>query len=442
MRRLAAVLTGGLIVALGVAAPGAHASVGELVVTGNTTLTEDHHGPVVIAANGVTLNCAGHTIDGSGSSRNGVEIVGRDGVTVTNCRVVGFGGYGIVSSAATSPTVGNVLSDNVVIGNGNSGIALHSVNGATVTNNVSADNGSHGYEISDSNANVFAGNVAKGNSAVGFAAEGSDRNTLTGNRSIANLWGFALDASDVNTIEENASLQNDGNGFILGEGSSQNRIAGNRIQGNGEHGLLLIEAPGNSVLQNTSIANGAIGIGVQSADNNELSRNLARMNFEGILIEQSVGTVVLDNTAVENTNTGFWVRDGAMGTLVRGNTSRSNASGIIVWDTNGSTFERNLVAENRGSGIGLLRSNDNLIRGNTASRNATFGILLEQSLGNVIDLNTANGNGVAGIAAISGSNDNTFTRNVARNNTVVDAAQLDTVGNVWTNNNFGTTFGI
>ena len=65
------------------------ATVGTLTITGSTTLTDDHHGNVVVAADDVTLDCDGHTIKGSGTGV-GASKDGRVGVTVLNCNVLGF----------------------------------------------------------------------------------------------------------------------------------------------------------------------------------------------------------------------------------------------------------------------------------------------------------------------------------------------------------------
>jgi hypothetical protein len=48
-----------LVVASLVSAGTASATSGTLVITSNTTLTEDHTGNIVIGADGVTLDCAG-----------------------------------------------------------------------------------------------------------------------------------------------------------------------------------------------------------------------------------------------------------------------------------------------------------------------------------------------------------------------------------------------
>jgi len=42
----------------------AHASSGTMVITTDTTLTEDHQGNILVSANKVTLDCAGHVVSG------------------------------------------------------------------------------------------------------------------------------------------------------------------------------------------------------------------------------------------------------------------------------------------------------------------------------------------------------------------------------------------
>lgn len=50
----------------------------------DTTLNEDHHGQVLISADNVTLDCAGHDVVGTGDL-TGVSLHGRTGVRVRNC---------------------------------------------------------------------------------------------------------------------------------------------------------------------------------------------------------------------------------------------------------------------------------------------------------------------------------------------------------------------
>ncbi len=68
-----------------VSAPAFADTNGTLTVSTDTSLSETHHGDVVIAADGVTLDCNGHTISGGGLNM-GILLDGRTRVTVKNCQ--------------------------------------------------------------------------------------------------------------------------------------------------------------------------------------------------------------------------------------------------------------------------------------------------------------------------------------------------------------------
>ena len=47
-----------------ITAPAAFGTAGTMVVSTDTTLTEDHQGQIVVNGSGVTLDCAGHRVTG------------------------------------------------------------------------------------------------------------------------------------------------------------------------------------------------------------------------------------------------------------------------------------------------------------------------------------------------------------------------------------------
>ena len=64
---------------------------GTLMITTDTTLTEDHTGDIYVRADNVTLNCDNHTVTGRvliGLFPGVLE--SRSGVTVKNCQALGF----------------------------------------------------------------------------------------------------------------------------------------------------------------------------------------------------------------------------------------------------------------------------------------------------------------------------------------------------------------
>src|SRR5262245_20858311 len=78
--------------------PTALASSGTMLVSTNTTLTEDHYGNVLVTNSNVTLDCAGHVVFGPGvpGFNGGINVdVGLDRVTVKRCGVTAFNVNGI-----------------------------------------------------------------------------------------------------------------------------------------------------------------------------------------------------------------------------------------------------------------------------------------------------------------------------------------------------------
>ena len=68
MKRLALLILGVACLVFVLAASPASATTETLTITSTTTLTEDHYGSVVIAADNITLDCAGHSVIGPGAT--------------------------------------------------------------------------------------------------------------------------------------------------------------------------------------------------------------------------------------------------------------------------------------------------------------------------------------------------------------------------------------
>jgi parallel beta-helix repeat protein len=124
----------------------------------------------VIAADGVTLDCAGHTV--SGASGWGISLRDRTGVTVRNCRVTGFTD-GIVLERSS----GNTLDGNHARTNAIRGIALYGSTGNRVVGNAAVANGTAGFGggffVADSSdRNVLEDNVATDNGGARTDADG------------------------------------------------------------------------------------------------------------------------------------------------------------------------------------------------------------------------------------------------------------------------------
>ena len=175
---------------------------GTLVLTGSTTLTADHRGNIVIRADGVTLDCAGHVVRGPGIDSDaysgGINIAEASNVTVKRCIVSGFVRNGLFAGGSDI----NLEAD-WFVGNGNHGVHLASVSTGRVTGCTSRLNGAvHpaiGIVVTKSTGVSVSGNVVAGHEWSGIAlfdgTSGSTvaRNTVTGSYSGITIQGESND---------------------------------------------------------------------------------------------------------------------------------------------------------------------------------------------------------------------------------------------------------
>jgi parallel beta-helix repeat protein len=189
------------------------ATSGDLAIDEDTTLIQNHDGRIVIAADNVTLNCAGHTITGPGrlAGLPGINLVGRTGVTVRNCVVQDFN-----DAFRIEQSDGNTFTDNTVSTVRQGFTLLGSDNNTLTGNRVTDANDWFGYGVLDgSTANELRDNTATSVAGVGFIIWASNDNVITGN-----------EASD-----------NFGNGFGANAGAAGNTFSGNTANNNTLRGI-------------------------------------------------------------------------------------------------------------------------------------------------------------------------------------------------------------
>lgn len=192
----------------------AYASSGTMVIMTDTTLTEDHQGNILLNANKVTLDCAGHTVSGPGALgfNGGIEVAGGlSGVTVRRCRVTGFDVNGIFGGGGATD--------------------------GRFEANVSYSNGNHGIHLDVGSGYVVLGNTCRSNGALGIVLTGGSnswivKNTVEDNH---NWAGIALfDGSHDNLVLENTARRN-GAGVVL-DGATSNQLRFNNVSTNDNQG--------------------------------------------------------------------------------------------------------------------------------------------------------------------------------------------------------------
>lgn len=257
-----------------------------------TNLTES----VVLADNGVFLDCQFHSITGSGVGGSiGVDADTKRRVALKNCIISNFDRGIFFSRVARGSSFNNEVFGNIVgmEVEGSRGISISSTNahdnsedGIFVTasrkvvifNSNSNENGKNGIVFE----NVRGGNIQtsgiSGNTEDGIFLQGAvnirirflnandngddgislnaftERNTVTNVNFVLNGGnGIHIDGGNDNNISANASTDNTGDGLRITDGDI-NTIIGNFFNRNGQDGFFAANAANNNAINN-NVAN-------------------------------------------------------------------------------------------------------------------------------------------------------------------------------------------
>jgi parallel beta-helix repeat protein len=270
------------------------ASSGTMYIYTDTTLSENHHGNIEIMADDVNLDCAGHSVIGSGSGI-GIHLVGRTGVKVENCRATNFT-YGFLLSSSSN----NVLEGNIANKNSDDGFVLQDFSNGNILKENSARNTKiwSGFWLRESSNNILRENIASSNKRSGFSVARS---------------------SNYNEFSENKAINNEG-GFVTHNFSNNNRFIENVAERNSWTGFLI-----NDSFNGVYIDNVAVG------------------NLEGFKFRRSSRTLLKGNTAVGNKTDGFSFMpgfDSFDNTLLHNAAEKNHGNGFHL---NNNAYRTNLM---------------------------------------------------------------------------------------------------
>ena len=283
---------------------------GTLVVSTDVTLTEDHDGPVQIAADSVVLDCAGHTIEGPGDgSQTGIEMIDVSGVVVQNCTVQGFGVGVLVQGRGA---IGNTVRDSESSSNV-TGLLLRDTSGHVILNNTLVDNVDEGVRLdSEADSNSIVDNDVSG-SSQGIVLHTADDNALTHN-------GIGYASGD----------------FAIGlvDGANDNRLVDNNVW-QSSIGVVVRDDSIRNLIQRTTVTEGGRGFVSARTSDNEFITNLAGGEMgNGFELEMVHDTLLRDNTSY--TVDGFLLLDSWDNTL-EGNIAVHSAVGFSDDSTGSGT---------------------------------------------------------------------------------------------------------
>jgi len=336
---------------------------------------------IVIAADNVTLDLDGHTIDGDGridrscSGRLcgvGVAVNGTDGVRIEDGRVRQFS-FGVVVNYAHGVDLRRLVATHsrffgigilqardadlrrlTASRNGDIGLLMASVtHGEVRRSSINAnglDTDQAGLGLFNSRRVRIRRNTISRNGDIGLISEGAYASRIHGNRVADNPEAAILLSGNRNAIRHNRILRN-GDGIIIG--GNRNAISRNHIS-------RAVGCDGGC----------GAGIAVEAGDENRIARNLlTRARESGIRVGLDP-EIVPDPPRVTDT-------------IVRGNrVRRSKRDGVTVEPTATATvLRRNRARGSRDDGFDVEDPATTLVR-NFARHNGELGI---QAAGGVID---------------------------------------------------------
>jgi parallel beta-helix repeat protein len=380
---------------------------------------------LTIGANGVTLNLAGHRIDGTNArGSEGIVVDGHSHVTIRNGRVAQFRVNGVairkspharvmhlkVAGIGAGGKEGQPVSAGIFVqGSSDAQLRLNRVSNAVKA--FQAD----GIVVLDSKRPHVVGNSASANAWNGIVVVNSptaeirrnrtDHNTNSGifaandsNATIADndangqknpdTAGIAVLAAKHATVSGNRATGNGGSGIALESGTTAAKVTGNTVKGGGD-GIALLECDSNTVKGNHVTGVGGVGIYLDAfgpddatktgSDDNTIAQN--RVKSSGL------AGIAIFGGSDGNRLTGN-VSDGS-----RGDGSNDDpSSGILIDGSTGNKLEGNTTSKNTADGVHITAAG-NTVASTTALDNLRRGI---DAVAGTIDGggNHASGNGL------------------------------------------------
>jgi parallel beta-helix repeat protein len=381
---------------LGPALPAHAAEQGALAcgqtITVDTTLTADLTGCVgpglVIGADGITLDLAGHTLAGDGRAdacpgNLFCDVGVDDGAGYSDVTVTGGGtvrGF-VVGVQAAAPANNLRLERLTIRDNSRFGALVHGGDDAVYARDVFADNGISGLVAVDAHRVQVTRNTVTGGAGYGTVLFHVDTSTVSNTIFRANDQGVLVTGSD-NTIVDNTVTNSSGSSIDVVDGASRNRVVRNRLSDNGD-GIVLAGAIDTYVSGNVVTGTGQFGgpntggfglILDGSATTTIVGNTITGGRGPAVLVTSldnpnpSVGNVVSSNRVSSRDADALVVEHGAVGTVVDRNRAFDSGGDGIRIDAAGTVVTSNIADNNHALGIqagaGTVDGGGNRARGN------------------------------------------------------------------------------
>ncbi|MBT0158625.1 hypothetical protein G4O51_01420 [Candidatus Bathyarchaeota archaeon A05DMB-2] len=377
------------------------------------TLTGDIHRTIVILRDGIVLDGAGYTLEGSGDS-TGVFLQERNGVTIKNLRIKNFQygikftwlNYGTPATPRSNKVIGNTITNNTY------GVVFYDFSsGNEVSGNYISDNT---YGVAASSNTVFRNNQFRNNGGAitenSYAVNDIDTSNTVNGKPIYYWVG-----------QHNKTVPSDA-GWVVLRNCSGITVHGLSLQGNGDGGVSLYYTNGSTIISNV-ITKNINGVKLTCSFNNVISDNYVGSNTEyGIYLDGASKANTISGNRIESNGkdgVSVYALGSTKGNMVGQNQISGNlGNGISVNGAQGWEIIGNNITLNRGAGISFLYgSSSNTVNGNYIAGNG-LGVLLSDAVENTITFNAITENNGWGIELNGSQRNNLIHHNNFINNNV------------------------
>jgi parallel beta-helix repeat protein len=300
-------------------------------------ITSDTNG-IVIERNNMTLDGAGHTLQGLETLTNGTYVIGKENITIRNMIIQGFGTGIVLDNSTNNKILENCITSEHHMG----GMGIHlagSSNNSIIGNYIDGMYDDYGiYLYPSSNCNEIIGNnITTG--AYGILTYFSSNNSICNNNITTRGYGIAFVYGSINFISGNMFR---GCGIHLGL-PYENTVEGNSVNGKplvflknmsdytvDNAGQVILVGCNNIRVENLNLSDTTIGLELWETNNSRVSNNNITANkVDGIFLRGSSNNTIEGNNVTGNLGHGINFYSSSYNTL-RDNNLADNFFSILV----------------------------------------------------------------------------------------------------------------
>ena len=284
----------------------------------------------VVQRNGITIEGAGYSLEGSGET--GIELTSVNGVSIMSVQLKGMFQYGIYIAESSN----NTITGNTIKNNG-SGIIIYNSTQNTVTNNILTDN-EVGIELLWATENTFRNNnldnhfnvAVYGDELSHYVNYMDESNTITDYKKVYYLVGEEDLVIDPDTFPD--------------------------------AGFIALVSCNNITVQNIEISDSGQGILLAFTTESTIDRNIIINNNNGILLFASSSNLITGNSITNNFR-GIQLSMFSTNNGISANNMTDNTGAMFLFNSSQNTILGNTISNNDYA-IGFSASPFNLVRGN------------------------------------------------------------------------------